>query len=183
MACHQHIPCALLYALYRVAFKPVPTIHLQTRTRTYKTKTQKTNTILLCTAGQVFLDHKTLYFDVNPFLFYVLTEVDEYGAHVVGYFSKEKESVEGNNLACILTLPPYQRKGYGRFLIEFSALPRAGTLAPALSNPSSPSRHPSSSACRHCTTDPHVNTCASALAASSRTSIFCMISIVAPSLF
>jgi len=38
----------------------------------------------------------------------------------VGYFSKEKHSVEGYNLACILTLPPYQRKGYGRFLISFS---------------------------------------------------------------
>lgn len=35
---------------------------------------------------------------------------------------QEKESAEGNNLACICTLPPYQRKGYGRFLIEFSAL-------------------------------------------------------------
>lgn len=40
--------------------------------------------------------------------------------HIVGYFSKEKHSVEGYNLACILTLPPYQRKGYGRFLISFS---------------------------------------------------------------
>jgi histone acetyltransferase MYST1 len=38
----------------------------------------------------------------------------------VGYFSKEKESAEGNNLACILTLPPYQRRGYGRFLIALS---------------------------------------------------------------
>lgn len=28
--------------------------------------------------------------------------------HIVGYFSKEKNSAEGNNLACILTLPPYQ---------------------------------------------------------------------------
>ena len=48
------------------------------------------------------------------------TQVDKYGCHIVGYFSKEKDSLEGNNLACILTLPPYQRKGYGRFLIEFS---------------------------------------------------------------
>lgn len=40
--------------------------------------------------------------------------------HIVGYFSKEKCSAEGYNLACILTLPPYQRKGYGRFLIAFS---------------------------------------------------------------
>ena len=38
----------------------------------------------------------------------------------MGYFSKEKASQGGNNLACILTLPPYQRKGYGRFLIAFS---------------------------------------------------------------
>ena len=35
---------------------------------------------------------------------------------------QEKESLEGNNLACIMTLPPYQRKGYGRFLIAVSAL-------------------------------------------------------------
>ena len=40
--------------------------------------------------------------------------------HIVGYFSKEKQSQEGYNLACILSLPPYQRKGYGRFLIAFS---------------------------------------------------------------
>lgn len=39
-------------------------------------------------SSQVFLDHKTLYFDVAPFLFYILTEVDEHGAHLVGYFSK-----------------------------------------------------------------------------------------------
>jgi len=38
----------------------------------------------------------------------------------VGYFSKEKHSPEEYNLACILTLPPYQRKGYGKFLISLS---------------------------------------------------------------
>uniref|UniRef100_UPI00358F0CA0 histone acetyltransferase KAT5 isoform X6 n=1 Tax=Myxine glutinosa TaxID=7769 RepID=UPI00358F0CA0 len=32
----------------------------------------------------------------------------------------EKESTEDYNVACILTLPPYQRKGYGTLLIEFS---------------------------------------------------------------
>ena len=42
------------------------------------------------------------------------------GYHIVGYFSKEKESSEDYNVACILTLPPYQRKGYGKLLIEFS---------------------------------------------------------------
>ena len=74
----------------------------------------------LCLLAKLFLDHKTLYFDVEPFVFYILCEVDKYGAHIVGYFSKEKESPDGNNVACILTLPPYQRKGYGKLLISFS---------------------------------------------------------------
>lgn len=117
--------------------------------------------------AKLFLDHKTLYYDVDLFLFYVLCECDERGAHMVGYFSKvgapvlsgtvclfpaeqqlrtgpsvvcacfavtlpdaaiqlpaqtlqEKMSEEGYNLACILMLPCYQRKGYGKFLISFS---------------------------------------------------------------
>lgn len=74
----------------------------------------------LCLLAKLFLDHKTLYYDIEQFLFYVLCEVDDRGAHLVGYFSKEKDSLEGNNLACILTLPPYQRKGYGKLLIGFS---------------------------------------------------------------
>ena len=74
----------------------------------------------LCLLAKCFLDHKTLYYDTDPFLFYVLTECDDRGHHIVGYFSKEKESSEDYNVACILTLPPYQRKGYGKLLIEFS---------------------------------------------------------------
>lgn len=162
----------------------------------------------LCYLAKLFLDHKTLYYDVDLFLFYVLCETDQRGAHIVsawggweggvreagtkrgtqgsfgelllvpvrlkrqrgglwgtcvntaklpglspcwgtaalvavahvpsittqrrcrppappphhqvGYFSKEKCSEEGYNLACILTLPCYQKKGYGKFLISFS---------------------------------------------------------------
>uniref|UniRef100_A0A383W7X2 Histone acetyltransferase n=1 Tax=Tetradesmus obliquus TaxID=3088 RepID=A0A383W7X2_TETOB len=74
----------------------------------------------LCYLAKLFLDHKTLYYDVDLFLFYVLCETDARGAHIVGYFSKEKASEEGYNLACILTLPCYQKKGYGKFLIAFS---------------------------------------------------------------
>lgn len=33
---------------------------------------------------------------------------------------QEKYSDLGYNLACILTFPSHQRKGYGRFLINFS---------------------------------------------------------------
>lgn len=74
----------------------------------------------LCLLAKLFLDHKTLYYDVDSFLFYILTENDAFGSHLVGYFSKEKYSAEDYNLACILTLPPFQRKGYGRFLISFA---------------------------------------------------------------
>lgn len=48
------------------------------------------------------------------------TNNDANGCHMVGYFSKEKESAENYNVACILTLPQHQRKGYGKLLIEFS---------------------------------------------------------------
>lgn len=74
----------------------------------------------LCLLAKLFLDHKMVDFDTDPFLFYVMTEFDLRGFHIVGYFSKEKISVEDYNLACLLTLPPYQRKGYGRLIIEFS---------------------------------------------------------------
>ncbi|AQZ10668.1 ESA1 (YOR244W) [Zygosaccharomyces parabailii] len=74
----------------------------------------------LCLLSKLFLDHKTLYYDVDPFLFYCMTRKDELGHHLVGYFSKEKESADGYNVACILTLPQYQRCGYGRLLIQFS---------------------------------------------------------------
>lgn len=100
----------------------------------------------LCYLAKCFLDHKTLYYDVDPFLFYIICKLDEYGYHIVGYFSKEKYSEQGYNLACILTLPPYQvaspsqqcvhvwvahaaaclgvllhqRMGFGRFIIQFS---------------------------------------------------------------
>ncbi|KAH9076141.1 hypothetical protein Ae201684P_012629 [Aphanomyces euteiches] len=74
----------------------------------------------LCYFAKLFLDHKTLHYDVDPFLFYVMCEVDSRGFHPVGYFSKEKYSELGYNLACILTFPCHQRKGYGNFIIQFS---------------------------------------------------------------
>ncbi|CAM9330442.1 unnamed protein product [Chrysoparadoxa australica] len=166
-------------------------------------KTNKLYCQNLCLLSKLFLDHKTLYYDVDPFLFYILCEMDDKGAHVsvaeqntkqtgagpkgeawgwnrtaqltaaviwqcirhqdqslpaclpiygpylslstlsphlhvpprpsfhrccpfcynmqvVGYFSKEKSSPEEYNLACILTFPPFQRKGYGKFLISAS---------------------------------------------------------------
>lgn len=87
----------------------------------------------LCLLAKMFLDHKTLYYDVEPFLFYVLVEWSFcYPPSIVsinfgirstfaGYFSKEKAS-PSNNLSCILTMPHHQRKGFGFFLIDFSYL-------------------------------------------------------------
>lgn len=78
--------------------------------------------------SKLFLDHKTLYYDVDVFLFYVMcvydpeTPEEEREYKIVGYFSKEKESQHGYNVACILILPQYQRRGYGRILIDFSYL-------------------------------------------------------------
>jgi hypothetical protein len=46
----------------------------------------------LCYISKLFLDHKNLYYDVEPFMFYILAEFNETGYHMVGYFSKEKES-------------------------------------------------------------------------------------------
>ncbi|TGZ84690.1 hypothetical protein EX30DRAFT_337182 [Ascodesmis nigricans] len=83
-------------------------------------KRQRTWCRNLCLLSKAFLDHKTLYYDVDPFLFYCMVTRDDYGCHLIGYFSKEKESAEGYNVACILTLPQYQRHGYGKLLIAFS---------------------------------------------------------------
>ena len=74
----------------------------------------------LCLLAKLFLDHKTLYYDPTPFFFYVITKVDDEGSHIVGYFSKEKVSSEGYNLACILTFPQFQKLSYGKFIISVS---------------------------------------------------------------
>ncbi|EJW02683.1 hypothetical protein EDEG_02915 [Edhazardia aedis USNM 41457] len=68
----------------------------------------------LCTLGKFFLDHKTLNYDVEAFLFFILYSRNNF----VGFFSKEKIST--NNLSCIVVLPIYQNKGYGYLLIDLS---------------------------------------------------------------
>ncbi|KDR68729.1 hypothetical protein GALMADRAFT_256551 [Galerina marginata CBS 339.88] len=70
--------------------------------------------------GKLFIDVKTLFFDCDNFLFYILTDAKSSEDHIMGFFSKEKLSYDDYNLACIMTLPQYQRKGYGMLLIEFS---------------------------------------------------------------
>jgi len=49
----------------------------------------------LCLLAKLFLENKTLYFDVEPFLFYVLTKCDSQGCHILGHFSKVRERWRG----------------------------------------------------------------------------------------
>ncbi|XP_023801374.1 histone acetyltransferase KAT7-like [Cyanistes caeruleus] len=51
-----------------------------------------------------------------------MTEADNTGCHLIGYFSKEKNSFLNYNVSCILTMPQYMRQGYGKMLIDFSYL-------------------------------------------------------------
>ncbi|XP_014555123.1 hypothetical protein COCVIDRAFT_103184 [Bipolaris victoriae FI3] len=89
--------------------------------------------------AKLFLDTKSVFYDVTTFLYYLLvahnptpsipnTSLDEetpsggVGAQgqVVGFFSKEKMSWDNNNLACILVFPPWQKQGLGQLLMGAS---------------------------------------------------------------
>ncbi|GKT27998.1 Histone acetyltransferase of the MYST family 1 [Aduncisulcus paluster] len=74
----------------------------------------------LCLFAKLFLDDKALFYEVEAFLYYVMCRRDAFGFHLVGYFSKEKESE--NILSCIATIPCYQKSGYGKMLIAMSYL-------------------------------------------------------------
>ncbi|EME84670.1 uncharacterized protein MYCFIDRAFT_134543, partial [Pseudocercospora fijiensis CIRAD86] len=77
----------------------------------------------LCLLAKLFLGSKTLYYDVEPFLFYIMTENDEFGCHFLEGTAQDPALVNpGNNVSCILVLPVHMRRGFGRVLIEFSYL-------------------------------------------------------------
>ncbi|KAE9550949.1 hypothetical protein FO519_005838 [Halicephalobus sp. NKZ332] len=83
-----------------------------------------TYTMMLCAWARCYIDHKALWQDIEPFLFYVLVRRDGNSRRnrFVGYFSKQKYQHSQCNLCCLLILPCYQGFGYGRFLIDFSFL-------------------------------------------------------------
>lgn len=85
--------------------------------------------------AKLFLDNKSVFFDVTGFNYFLLIYtpphvklpggvrdhmVDPPQPQIVGFFSKEKMSWDNNNLACILIFPPWQRKGLGGLLIGVS---------------------------------------------------------------
>lgn len=89
----------------------------------------------LCLFAKLFLDTKSVFYDVTTFLYYLLvahnptpnipnTQLDGDAPfiqnQVVGFFSKEKMSWDNNNLACILVFPPWQKQGLGQILMGAS---------------------------------------------------------------
>ncbi|KAI3852447.1 hypothetical protein MKX03_009410 [Papaver bracteatum] len=71
----------------------------------------------LCYLAKMFLDIKGNLGRTENKMFYVLIVHDDLGYDMVAYFSKVKLVMESYNVSRILTLPPYQRRGYGTFLI------------------------------------------------------------------
>ncbi|KAL8967639.1 MAG: hypothetical protein Q9183_002822 [Haloplaca sp. 2 TL-2023] len=76
--------------------------------------------------AKLFLDNKSIFFDVATFDYYLLVQhgpnssLPLLPSQIVGFFSKEKMSWDNNNLACILVFPPWQRKGLGKILMGIS---------------------------------------------------------------
>ena len=73
----------------------------------------------LCLFAKLFLESKSICFAVETFDFFILVENSPEGK-TLGFFSRERVSWDGYNLACILIFPPYQKRGLGRLLIAFS---------------------------------------------------------------
>ncbi|KAH6606062.1 acyl- n-acyltransferase [Trichoderma cornu-damae] len=82
--------------------------------------------------AKLFLDNKSVFFDVTGFNYFLLVYTPPTAAapsgmvvppvtpQITGFFSKEKMSWDNNNLACILMFPPWQRKGLGALLMGAS---------------------------------------------------------------
>ncbi|MCJ1253981.1 hypothetical protein MMC24_001795 [Lignoscripta atroalba] len=77
--------------------------------------------------AKLFLDNKSVFFDVASFNYYLLVQQhppprphQQHHRQIIGFFSKEKMSWDNNNLACILVFPPWQRRGLGKILMGVS---------------------------------------------------------------
>lgn len=83
----------------------------------------------LCLFGKLFLDDKSVYYNIDHFNFYIVYGYDndvnadpytEQHFKPMGFFSKEMLAYDNdNNLACICVFPPFQRRHLGSLLIEF----------------------------------------------------------------
>ncbi|QLL30524.1 hypothetical protein HG536_0A03420 [Torulaspora globosa] len=91
----------------------------------------------LCLFTKLFLDNKSMYFKVDHYEFYIVYETGN--TKPMAFFSKDLVSYHQNNLACILTFPPYQRLRLGTLLLEFSyALSKSEHIVSGPESPLSP---------------------------------------------
>ena len=81
-------PLVYLFSLTITTSPPPPPPHTRAHTHTLLPPLPQPYAQNLCLLAKLFLDHKTLYYDTDPFLFYIMTEYDSYGFHIIGYFSK-----------------------------------------------------------------------------------------------
>lgn len=124
-------------------YKDVYTPYIITRVRGFKDELFAQN---LCLFGKLFLDNKSVYYNVDQFDFYIIYGQDDHlTSHntphfkPMGFFSKEVTAWDSdNNLACICVFPPYQRRRLGSLLIEFLYELAAVTPGQALSGPEFP---------------------------------------------
>ncbi|KAK6341081.1 hypothetical protein TWF696_009388 [Orbilia brochopaga] len=77
----------------------------------------------MCLFGKLFIQNKSIWYEFDNFVFYVLLERhggegDDFS--YCGFFSKEKVSYDENNLSCIILFPPYRSQGLGSALIDLS---------------------------------------------------------------
>lgn len=72
----------------------------------------------LCLFTKLFLDNKSMFFKVDHYEFFIVYKTGH--TKPMAFFSKDLVSYHQNNLACILTFPPYQRLRLGTLLLEFS---------------------------------------------------------------
>lgn len=68
--------------------------------------------------GHLFLETKSICFNLDAFVFYLAYSKQE--QMYAGFFSKETNSWHDYNLACIVVFPPFQKLGLGQSLIDFS---------------------------------------------------------------
>lgn len=121
----------------------------------------------LCLLAKLFLDHKTLYYDTDPFLFYVMTVFDHYGFHIVGFFSKVYVTHIMNldkalNNSKLMQHIMMKNLCFGP-LFFFNVVSRLDSFHPSLSSIASPSFNPVTSQSRQgfviCTQDGILSLC------------------------
>ena len=71
--------------------------------------------------ARCFLKGKVAFYCSGVFAYYIITEKVDRAHRVRGFFSAEKFN-RFNSLSCIMVLPPWQDRGFGRLLIHISYL-------------------------------------------------------------